>query len=738
MDDPAVRVGSLEASEALSQLFAYRVVVATAPETVQALEDALGQDASLTILRNDKPDRVVHGIVSEVLPDGSYVGSEQARTVLLIEPRLANLRYSGGFRMFQNMSVKDIATKLLAPEKIDTEWRLRPDAPSRDYRTQLDESDLDFLSRLLADEGIHFYFDLGQDKTTVVFTNSPLGFAEIDGKNSFDFHDTAGAVGAEHVRRIGRAQRVRTGAVEHRDYDFTKPRLALVGRSETGAPQTEGNAKRREWRDYPGGFLDPAAEGTPRAQMRLQELRSDSSTFEGTVSTLRLAAGKQFTLAAHRDSAFNKKLLVTRLTFGLTITGAFREHSGGAAGSSADPELASFQAVLADQPIRPPRRSKPHSRLQTARVVGPKEGDPNVDEFGRINVQFMWDRDGQFDQHSSCAIRMGTPIAHGDEGFWSAHRVGSEVLVDFLDGDIDRPVVIGAVYNGREKQPYKQPGNVSRSTWKVRGIPGGAGYNEITFENQSGSEQIIVHAQKDLNETILHSHTESIGVDQTSGIGNNQSVTVGADQTIKVGSNQTMSIGANRSLTVTSNETISIGANQSSTIGANRSATVTSNESLSVAGTASKMVALTDTVVVGAARSLTAASETVTVGTRTKTVATSETLSVGAGRTASIGGDESVTVAGQRTTSVGANDTLSIANSFAITAGDDYALKVGDASVTITKGGDIVLKTGDATLSLAKDGTIGFKGKNVSVEGSSDVNVKGDNVTVKGSKVDVN
>jgi type VI secretion system secreted protein VgrG len=749
LDASAVRVASFTGRERLSALFAYSIVVATSPDDVANLEKALGSDVSLEVQRDGAFERGVHGILTEVAPDGTYVGKNQVRTRLLVEPRLANLRYSGGFKMFQKKSVKDIIGALVSPERIDVVWRLRPAPPPRDYRTQLNESDLAFLARLAADEGLHFFFESTQDKTSLVFTNSPKGFQAIDGTSSLPYREVGGATTTDHVRAIQREKRVRTGAVEHRDYDFTNPRVALVGRFETPGDQGEANTTRREWRDYPGGFLDPDAEGTPRAQMRLEELRSDASVVMGTASTLRLVAGKKFTLTGHTDTAFNGDLVVTEVTVGGTVESAFDGGGGGGRGQGTAEILARFNAAPADTPLRPRRLDKPPSRLQTARVVGPTDGDPNVDNFGRINVQFMWDRDGKFDANSSCWIRMATPNAHGNEGFWQAHRVGSEVLVDFIDGDIDRPVVIAALYNGKETQPYAQPGGVTRSTWKTRGIPGGSGFNEITFENSSGNEQIILHAQKDLNETILNDHNETIGTNQTSGIGSNQSITVGKDRSLSVGNNETISIGSNQSVTIGSNQTISIGSNQSTTIGASqtdsvgstRTTTVGSDDSTTIMGNATRMVAQADTVMVAAARSVTVGgAEALTViGSRAKTVGGSETTTVAGDRTETVGGAESVTVSGARSVNIGDASALDVEKAMAITVKEDFALKVGDnITVTMSKDGDIEIKTGDASLSMKKDGTVDIKGKGVTVEASSDATLKGDNVILKGSKVGLN
>ena len=312
VDDAAVRVASFQVDEGLSRLFCYELEVATDPREVANLEKALGADATVILERDGKVERIAHGIVTDVEPDGTFVGKGQARTVLVVEPRLANLRYSGGYRIFQDLSIKGIVTALVAPEQIEVEWRVIDDPPKRDYRTQLDETDLDFLMRLAADEGHHFFFDHTEEKTTIVFTDETRGFRELENGSHLRFPKRPVPSLGEHVRAIRRAQRLRTGAVEHRDFDFKNPRVKLVGREETAGPQSEANTKRRERREYPGRFTDPDAEGTPRARMRLQELRSDASTVEGTASSLRLLAGRTFTLEQHSDRAFNRELVITR------------------------------------------------------------------------------------------------------------------------------------------------------------------------------------------------------------------------------------------------------------------------------------------------------------------------------------------------------------------------------------------------------------------------------------------
>lgn len=741
LESAAIRVASVGGTERLSTLFSYTLEVATSPDDVSSLEDALGKDVAIEIQRDGNYERGVHGILTEVFPDGAYVGKNLVRTMLTVEPRLANLQYSGGFKIFQKMTVKDIVTTLVQPERLDVVWRLRPDPPTRDYRTQLDESDYDFLARLAADEGLTFFFESTKDKTSLVFTNSPKGFQALDGESSFPFCETEGAIHVEHVRSVQRGRRVRTGAVEHRDYDFTNPRVALVARADTGGKNGEADTTRREWRDYPGGFTDPDGEGKPRATMRLEELRVDSKILAGTAWSMRLAAGKKFTITGHDDAAFNGDFIVTDVSIGAGVEGAFAGPGDGR-DARATAGLSQFTAVSADTPIRPRRLAKPASRLQTARVVGPKDGDPNVDKYGRINVQFVWDRDGKFDANSSCWIRMATPNAHANEGFWQAHRVGSEVLVDFIDGDVDRPVVIGALYNGHETQPYAQPGGVTRSTWKTRGIPGGSGYNEITFENSSGSEQIILHAQKDLNETILNDHTESIGQDQSSSVGNNQKIKIAVNRNLDVGTDETIAVGHDQSITVGNNQTTIVKQAQKNDIRDTRTTTIKNDDSTTVGGDAKRFVKGDDQLIIVGKRKMGVLDdeEKLVLGAQKLGVMKDQSTTVMGDRSAKVKGDDETEIGGERKVSVKKTNSLEVEKGMTVTVKEDYAIKVGDnITVTFSKSGDVELKTGDASITMSKDGTIDIKGKSVTVESSSDMAVKGDSVTVKGSsKVAIN
>ncbi|HEY2516465.1 MAG TPA: type VI secretion system tip protein TssI/VgrG, partial [Polyangiaceae bacterium] len=640
-------------------------------------------------------------IVTEVLPDGEHGSARQARTALLVEPRLANLRYAGGYRIFQDQSLKEIAEALALPEGIALDWRTLAPPPKRGYRTQLDESDFDFLARLAADEGFHFFFEHDDTQTTLVFTDEPQGFRDLDA-GDLPYEETDGAVAGERVRTIRRAQRVRTGALEHRDYDFENPRLTLLGRSEAPGPQSEANTARRERREYPGRFVDPASEGVRRARAALQELRSDAVTLSGTAMTLRFAAGRCFTLRGHRDGAFNQRLLVTAV-----------EGSGAVQAPTPSAELSTharfaversaFEAVAADTAVRPKRRAKPAGRLQVARVVGPNEGDPFVDKYGRVKVQFPWDRDGEFDEHSSCWIRMSTPLAYDQGGFYSPHRVGSEVLVDFIDGDIDRPVVVGALYNALQRQPSQLPDEAARSTWFERSVPGGEGFNAVTFDNTAGHERIAVHAQHDRQVQVGHDDAE----------------TVGCNQTISIGADQTSSVGANRTASIAANDTTRVKGDRTEDVTGAESVTVTKERSHVVRG-ASDEIHVTD------------GDRTVTVykGNHTRNVklldkTESDNAEIHARFDVHVTGDRKIEVKQGNAVATMEEEHLVVQVPQHVVIDCPSGVAVfKDKKIVVQAAEELVLQCGEATISLKKDGTI-------SVQGSKEVALAVANSSVK-------
>jgi len=299
------------------------------------------------------------------------------------------------------------------------------------------------------------------------------------------------------------------------------------------------------------------------AKRRLEEARSDALVFTGRSSCVHLEVGRKFTLERHPDDTFNREWTITHITARGQRAGILADTGHGAGPGF----TVSFSAVPSDiNNPRPPRVAAPFTHPESAQVVGPTKGNPFVDKYGRVKVQFHWDREGKRDEHSSCWLRVMTPAAGGKRGIWFPPRVGDEVIVQHIDGDLDRPFVSGAIYNGDEMQPNPLPDQSSKSTIRTLSIPGGKGFHELTFTDTAGSEELFMHAQKDRKTVVLNNHNETVGANQSSSVGANQTVSVGANRTLSVGANETTSIKVHRSETVDSGEDVTITGDRTHTV----------------------------------------------------------------------------------------------------------------------------------------------------------------------------
>jgi type VI secretion system secreted protein VgrG len=489
------------------------------------LESVVGKNATLTICGLSRP-RFVHGTIWHFELAGELERKLSYRLVLT--SHLLKLTLRKNMRIFQSMKTQDIVAKVLKEGGItDPSWKLKdPDSyKPRDYCVQYRETDLEFISRLLEEEGIAYHFVHEETKATMVLTDANAALVPIDGVAAVYCDAAQGAVhDIESVDSFTFGQRMRPDRVVLRDYNFkeTRPVVSEVGE--------ESN---HEIYDYPGEFTDTSL-GDRLALVRLQELQAARQLGSGAGDCNRFFPGRRFTLGIpgglHPVAQFNQEYLLTLVSHSGSQPRVLEEGASGPATYSN-----SFQVIPASVEYRPERRTpRPIATgTHTAVVVGPEE--IYTDQYGRVRVQFHWDRGGGDNPEHSCWIRVSQGWAGAGYGSIYIPRVGQEVLVNFLEGDPDRPVITGRVYNGHQVPPYPLPRQKTKSTLKSASSPGGGGSNEIRFEDQKGAEEIYIHAQKDLNEVVEDSRTTKVGQSDTTAVGTTSTTTVGGAATLTVG-----------------------------------------------------------------------------------------------------------------------------------------------------------------------------------------------------------
>ncbi|MBK8253720.1 MAG: type VI secretion system tip protein VgrG [Polyangiaceae bacterium] len=542
----------------------------------QELDNIIGRAAVLSYGYEGEEPRLFAGVVESATLKGSgQMGMDGRlyRYVARVVPKMALLERSVDSRIFQEMDVKEIVTKVLENHNISgeaVEWKITGSYPKREYCVQYQESGLAFISRLLEEEGIWYVFeatDSGEDK--VIFMDDSTVADPIPGDPELIVKPRASmGIDQDAIYYVADTRRVRSGKFVLRDYNFEKPQLDLTSTAE-GKERTD-----LEVYDYPGIYLEPG-EGKRLAQTRLEAEQSFASTLRVKAECMRFFAGKKITI-------FDSETLGGNVDGEWFITGLEHEYDGTRGDSGGSDSGFHLTATLlpGDAKFRPTRATPIPVILgpQTARVVAPA-GSPvetiHTDKHGRVKVKFHWDRVGPNDDKASCWIRVQQLQTSGS---MVIPRVEWEVIVEFFEGNPDRPYVTGRLYNGTYMPPYALPEGKTRTSFRTASTPGGGGMNEIRFEDKAGSEEIMIHAQYDMVLMTANNKKVNVGNNETSFVKNNSSLEVGANQTVKVtkgakteiGASQTVTVGGNRNvevnavtgITAKGNATISVGGNQ--------------------------------------------------------------------------------------------------------------------------------------------------------------------------------
>lgn len=539
-------IESFQVREGISQPFAIQVdAISERTKAGQVTAEALiGKNVLITVALKDGAKRYFHGMVSRLVQGGRGVEERFVRFQLEIVPTLARLGAGTNCRVFQLLSAADIVKNVLKKYQVEIKDALTKTYTLRDYCVQYRETDLSFVSRLMEDEGIFYFFDHQESKHVMVLADKPDADPPCPVQSSVHYEEEGGYGEREDtVLDWTVTEQLRSGLMTLRDHHFQLPDKTLEVSDPTSISRGANN--QLEVYDYPGDyaklFKDPEKrlgdvekEGQKIVHLRMEREETAYEEANGTSDVRAFCSGFRFTLKDHFRSDWNQDWLLTSVQHSAVQSpGYVSDEAVGQAYSN------TFTCIPHKVPFRPERLTpKPVVRgPHTAVVVGAAGEEIFPDKFGRVKVQFFWDRDGNKDQKSSCWIRVAQPWAGKNWGFIAIPRVGHEVVVDFLEGDPDQPIIVGSVYNADNMPPYTLPDNKTQTGIKTRSSKGGgsANFNEIRFEDKKGEEELYVHAERNLTGIVEAEESRSVGASRTTTIHKNDTETVETgDHTLKV------------------------------------------------------------------------------------------------------------------------------------------------------------------------------------------------------------
>jgi type VI secretion system secreted protein VgrG len=603
--------------EAISEPFHFKLGMFATDPTKVAFDKLLGQN--VTVKFQQDPPRYFNGIISRLSQGQRAKGLDDGTMLLRFEaelvPQLWLLKKNVQSRIFQQKSVPDILKVVL--QGIDTKFQIDGTFEPRDYCVQYRESDFDFASRLMEEEGIYYFFKHADGSHQMIVANTPQNHLAVDGPAEIKYEEIHG--GAREDERINvwvKTQEIRTAKQTLRDHCFELPTDNLEAAEPILETVQAGTISHKikmgvngtlENYEFPGRYaqrfdgIDPG--GNPQAsnlqkiyqdnkrtaKIRTQEEAAPGLVIEGESDCRVLTSGFKFTLSDHFDA--NGAYVLTAIEHKADIAGAYSQ-----AAKADTVYINKFHCIPLALPFRPTRRTH-KARVdgtQTAVVVGPSGEEIFTDKYGRVKVQFFWDRQGQNDANSSCWVRVGTLWAGKQWGVIHIPRIGQEVIVAFEEGDPDQPIIVGSVYNADMMPPYELPANKTQSGMKSRSTLKGDAktFNELRFEDKKGSEEVYFHAEKDFNRVVENNDTLKVGSDKADD--GSQTVEVYKDRTesVKTGDEKvtiekgkrTHSVKMDDSLTVesgnqvinvkTGNRDVKVDAgNDSKKVGAGKSST---------------------------------------------------------------------------------------------------------------------------------------------------------------------
>ena len=561
---------SFKLTEGLSEPFRLELQLSSFDPNI-SFSALMDQSVTFTFWQGEQPVRYLNGIVTSF--GLGKTGFVRTHYQMVVEPALARAAFQSDSRIFQHQNSEKIIRTLLQKNRVEkVSFEPLPSDWEREYCVQYRETDLAFIERLAAEEGWYYYFDHRADSHELRFGHQSIA-SPILGTLTYNAKP-AGDRSFACLWRFDYCRKVTTTSQTLRDYTFLNPNYNLEHQHHSQASgitdsdtskSAVNSATVYEKYDYPGRYKKDE-QGNPFSLYRLESELALSETANAEGDDMRVIPGYGFTLEGHANSAFNQDWLVVRVEHFGKQTGSLDEE----AGEEGNRYENTLFLIPHNKPWRSPLKPRPIIRgTQVAHVTGPEGEEIYCDEWGRVKLQFPWDRLGNFDEHSSCWVRVVQGWAGAQYGNMMIPRIGHEVLVKFLNGDPDQPIVVGRTYHSTTEPPYELPKHKTRMTIKSKTHKGN-GFNELRFEDEMGREEVFIHAEKDLNHIVKHDETTQVGHDRTEQVGRNETIhigndrmeTVGQDEDLTINRDQIRSIGRNRITKIEKDDILNVNNNR--------------------------------------------------------------------------------------------------------------------------------------------------------------------------------
>ncbi|HEY6945456.1 MAG TPA: type VI secretion system tip protein TssI/VgrG [Candidatus Acidoferrum sp.] len=579
LGDDVLLLQTLSGHEGISQPFHLTLDLLSENHSI-VHKDIVGKQVTISVHHAGDDQRHWNGFVSRFACTGgdnrfSYYHAE-------IVPWLWFLTRTADCQIFQQKTIPEIIKKVFQDHGFqDFQDRTQATYPQREYVVQYRETAFNFVSRLMEEAGIFYFFEHDQSTHKLVFADKPQVHKNcpVQYKTRFNYTPGGTFLKEDLVESWGAEQELRPGKYALTDYNFQTPNTSLMANVQTVA-EIGGNTK-YEIYDYPG-IHTKKSEGDDVTKIRMEEEEAVHHLVTGSSNCRSFASGYKFHLDEHPRKDQNGDYLLTEVTHSASVG----ESYSGSGNGGGETYTNHFTCIPAAVPFRPQRLTpKPVVQgLQTAVVVGPAGEEIYPDKYGRVKVQFFWDRLGKKNENSSCWVRVSQPWAGKNWGAMNIPRIGQEVIVDFLEGDPDRPIITGRVYNDEQMPPYALPDNMTRTTFMSRSTKGAgsANYNELRFEDKKGSEQIFLNAEKDMDHRVENQSREYIGNDRSLIVKANQRELVEADKHAHVKGTHFEKIDGDMSLQIGAKQMEKVGADKSTEVDGDHKEKIVGNVSLQV------------------------------------------------------------------------------------------------------------------------------------------------------------